>query len=41
LGRPGCEGPCLLLVTGYRAADAWVPDIRRNPLVDFARFIDL
>jgi nitroreductase len=33
LGRPGSERPFLLLVTGYPAADARVPDILRKPLV--------
>lgn len=40
LGRPSSERPFLLLVTGYPAADAEVPDIRRKPLADFASFID-
>jgi nitroreductase len=40
LGRPGSERPFLLLVTGYPAADARVPDIRRKPLQEFASFID-
>jgi len=41
LGRPTSERPFLLLVTGYPAADAEVPDIKRKPLEDFASFIDL
>jgi nitroreductase len=41
LGRPTSERPFLLLVTGYPAADAEVPDISRKPLEDFASFIDL
>jgi nitroreductase len=41
LGRPGSERPFLLLVTGYPAADARVPDILRKPLDEFASFIDL
>lgn len=32
LGRPGRERPFLLLVVGYPAADATVPDITRKPL---------
>lgn len=41
LGRPTSERPFLLLVTGYPADDAEVPDISRKPLQDFASFIDL
>jgi iodotyrosine deiodinase len=41
LGRPGSERPFLLLVTGYPADDAEVPDISRKPLEEFASFIDL
>ncbi len=41
LGRPTRERPFLLLVTGYPAADAEVPDIKRKSLEDFASFIDL
>jgi iodotyrosine deiodinase len=41
LDRPVSERPFLLLVTGYPAADAKVPDIKRKPLEDFASFIDL
>jgi nitroreductase len=40
LGRPTSERPFLLLVTGYPAADARVPDISRKPLEDFTSFID-
>ena len=40
LGRPSSERPFLLLVTGYPADDAEVPDISRKPLEDFASFID-
>ena len=40
LGRPSSERPFLLLVTGYPAADAEVPDISRKPLEDFTSFID-
>lgn len=35
LGRPAGERPFLLLVTGYPAEDARVPDIGRKPLGDF------
>ena len=41
LGRPTSERPFLLLVTGYPAANAEVPDISRKPLEDFTSFIDL
>lgn len=41
LGRPTSERPFLLLVTGYPAADAEVPDISRKSLEDFTSFIDL
>ncbi len=40
LGRPKSERPFLLLVVGYPADDAEVPDIRRKPLEAFASFID-
>ena len=40
LGRPKSERPFLLLVTGYPAADATVPDIRRKPLEDFVSFVE-
>ncbi len=40
LGRPKTERPFLLLVTGYPAADAEVPDIHRKSLPEFASFID-
>jgi iodotyrosine deiodinase len=40
LGRPSSERPFLLLVTGYPADDAEVPDIKRKPLAEFASFID-
>jgi len=39
LGRPTSERPFLLLVTGYPAADARVPDIRRKPLEAIATFV--
>ena len=35
LGRPASERPFLLLVTGYPANNAMVPDIQRKPLEDF------
>jgi iodotyrosine deiodinase len=38
LGRPPQERPYLLLVTGYPAPDASVPDIRRKPLAEIASF---
>ena len=41
LERPASERPFLLLVTGYPAAGARVPDIRRKSLHEFASFIDL
>lgn len=40
LHRPSGERPFLLLVTGYPADDASVPDIRRKPLQEIASFID-
>lgn len=40
LGRPAGERPFLLLVTGYPAPDARVPDIRRKPLDEVATFVD-
>lgn len=40
LGRPKSERPFLLLVTGYPADDARVPDIKRKPLEDFASFVE-
>lgn len=40
LGRPKTERPFLLLVTGYPADDAEVPDIQRKPLQEFTSFID-
>lgn len=39
LGRPAHERPFLLLVVGYPAADAQVPDITRKPLDDIATFL--
>jgi len=40
LGRPKSERPFLLLVTGYPAKDATVPDIKRKPLKEFTSLID-
>ncbi len=39
LGRPANERPFLLLVAGYPAADAKVPDIQRKPLTEIADFL--
>ena len=41
LGRPKSERPFLLLVTGYPADDAEVPDISRKSLEEFTSFIDI
>lgn len=38
LDRPKNERPFLLLVVGYPAADARVPDLKRKPLDDIATF---
>jgi len=40
LGRPKSERPFLLLVVGYPADNARVPDIKRKSLEEFASFID-
>jgi nitroreductase len=40
LGRPKRERPFLLLVTGYPAEDAQVPDIERKPLEAFTSFVE-
>ena len=40
LGRPKTERPFLLLVTGYPANDAEVPDISRKPLTEFSSFVE-
>jgi len=40
LGRPKSERPFLLLVVGYPADDAEVPDISRKALEEYASFID-
>jgi len=39
LGRPANERPFLLLVVGYPADDAQVPDITRKPLDQIATFL--
>ncbi len=39
LDRPANERPFLILVVGYPAADAVVPDICRKPLDDIATFL--
>jgi len=39
LQRPKTERPFLLLVTGYPADDATVPDIHRKALEDFTSFV--
>ncbi len=40
LGRPKSERPFLLLVVGYPADDARVPDIKRKSLEDFSSFVE-
>jgi len=40
LGRPKSERPFLLLVVGYPAGDARVPDIKRKSLEDYSSFIE-
>ena len=40
LGRPANERPFLLLVVGYPAPGATVPDIARKPLADIATFVE-
>ena len=40
LGRPKSERPFLLLVVGYPAAHATVPDIQRKTLDEFTSWID-
>jgi hypothetical protein len=40
LGRPSSERPFLLLVVGYPASGARVPDIARKPLEAYTSFID-
>jgi len=39
LGRPRSERPFLLLVTGYPAERARVPDIRRKGLSEYVSFV--
>jgi iodotyrosine deiodinase len=39
LARPGNERPFLLLVTGYPAPAASVPDLQRKPLEEVAEFL--
>jgi iodotyrosine deiodinase len=39
LARPADERPFLVLVTGYPAEDAQVPDIQRKPLAEIATFV--
>jgi iodotyrosine deiodinase len=39
LGRPRSERPFLLLVTGYPAEDAMVPDINRKALSEYTSFV--
>jgi nitroreductase len=39
LGRPKSERPFLLLVVGYPADDAMVPDIERKPLQDYVSYV--
>lgn len=41
LDRPKSERPFLLLVTGYPASGATVPDIKRKPLEDFTSVVDV
>jgi iodotyrosine deiodinase len=40
LGRPTSERPFLLLVVGYPAADARVPDIERKALDQFISWVE-
>jgi hypothetical protein len=40
LGRPKSERPFLLLVVGYPAEAARVPDIRRKSLEEFTSWVD-
>lgn len=40
LGRPENERPFLLLVVGFPADDAMVPDIEKKPLDEFATFVE-
>jgi hypothetical protein len=38
LQRPANERPMMLVVAGYPAADAKVPDLHRKPLAEIATF---
>jgi len=40
LDRPSSERPFLLLVTGYPADDAMIPDIGRKPLEEFVSYAE-
>ena len=40
LGRPAREKPTMILVVGYAADGARVPDIQRKPLGEIASFLD-
>ena len=40
LGRPENERAFLILVVGYPAADATVPELRRKSLEEIATFIE-
>ena len=40
LGRPDNERPFLVLVVGYPAEGATVPDIRKKPLEEIALFLE-
>jgi iodotyrosine deiodinase len=40
LDRPVSDRPFLLLVTGYPADDAMVPDIGRKSLDEYVSFVD-
>ena len=40
LNRPSNERPYLVLVVGYPAEDALVPDITKKPLDDIATFFE-
>ncbi len=39
LGRPLHERPFLILVVGYPAENAMVPDISKKPLEEIATFV--
>ena len=39
LGRPKAERPFVLLVVGFPAIDAMVPDIQKKTLAEIARFL--